>query len=577
MLVGMAATVWIGVRGWQARTALTTAIPQVEELQRQVLSGDLDGAQVTLDALQLRTERARSLTSDPIWRIAAHLPWVGRNLSAVGGVARGVDDLADLVMPPVVASSGRLDLSALRPVKGRIDLAPLEAIAPMVAKASDAAALVSTGLDTINTDGLLDLIAGPVMDVQDRVRDLALTMRTGDRAARLLPPMLGADGPRRYLLLLQTNAELRATGGLPGAMTVITADDGVIQVADQVTAGGMPRYDEPVIDLAAEDTALFSDRLGRYMGDVNLTPDFPTAAAVTWEMWRRDTGEELDGVLATDPVALSYLLGATGPVDDGMGGQLTAADAVHVLLSAAYERYPEPTDQDAYFQGVAVNVFNAFVTGAGSPAAAMPALARAAGEHRLLVWSAHRDERAELAGTVLAGTMPTEQVADVAGSTSAVGVFFNDGTGSKMDYYLDTDVELVGSRCEAGTIVYTVRATVASVAPADGAASLPAAVTGLGTHGVPKGSIGTNIVVLGALDGLVTSVMRDGHQLGVAAYTQGDRPAAVVTVELAPGESAMLEFELTDPVPAEVLAIWSTPTRNKTGVYRESLSAAPQC
>lgn len=577
-MVGVAAGTWLGIRGWQARLALTAAIPQVEQLQEQVLAGDQAGARTTLAGLQEKSERARALTSDPVWRLAAHVPWAGPNLAAVAEVARGVDDLADLVMPPVVTSAGGLDLAALRPVAGRIDLDPLVAAGPLVSAASDAAARVATRLDAIETDGLLDLIAAPVADVQGRVRDFALTLRTGERATTLLPPMLGADGPRRYLLLLQTNAELRATGGLPGAISVITADDGLIEVSGQVTASGMPQYDEPVIELSAEDTALYSDRVGRFMGSVNLTPNFATAAAVTWEMWRRDTGEEVDGVLATDPVALSYLLGATGPVDDGMGGLLSADDVVDVLLSGAYERYPEASDQDAFFAGVAASVFGALTAGAGSPAATVPALARAAGEHRLLVWSARPEERAELDGTVLSGVMPTtSSPPGTAGAGSSVGVFFNDGTGSKMDYYLDTDVELVDSSCEAGVTVHTLRVTIASLAPADGAVSLPESVTGPGTYGVPKGSIGTNIVVIGSIDGVINSVERDGHPFGVAAYTQGDRPATVVTIELRPGEGSVLEIELTDPAPGEVLAIWSTPTRDKAGMASESLSATNPC
>ena len=572
MVVGIAAGAWLGVRGWQAREALNAAIPQVEQLQNQILAGDLVGAEVTMTELQKNTQRARSLTSDPVWDLASHVPWAGRNLAAVAVVASGVDDLADQVLPPVVASAGSIDLASLRPVDGRIDLAPLIAAQPLVTAASDAAGLVTLDLDAIQTDGLMDLIAGPVIDVQDRVRELALTLRTGERATKLLPPMLGADGPRTYLLLLQTNAELRATGGLPGAMSVITANDGVIDMVDQVAASGMPVYDEAVLDLAAEDEALYSDRLGRYMGSVNLTPDFPTTAALTVEMWRRHTGQELDGVLATDPVALSYLLGATGPIGDGMGGQLTAADAVDVLLSTAYTRFPDSPTQDAFFAGVASGVFDAVAAGAGQPSATVPALARAAGEHRLLVWSARPEERAELDGTVLSGEMPITAVSGGAPAASTVGVFFNDSTGSKMDYYLDTDVELISSRCETGVLIHTVRVSMASTAPADAAVSLPQSVTGPGTHGVPKGSVGTSVVIIGTLDGLINKVVRDDHLVGLETHTQGDRPATAMTVELLPGESTIIEIEFTDPAAGSVLGVWSTPTRDKTGKTDVSLS-----
>ena len=565
------------MRGWEARTALTDAVPNVEELQRQILAGDTSGAGSTLGSLQEQTARAHRLTADPVWTLASWLPWAGANLAAVADVAKGVDDLADTVLPPMVTSAGLLDLSTMRPVNGKIELAPIVAAGPLISQASNAAARVDASVAIIDTGALLDVVATPVADVQHRVHDLALTLRTGERATQVLPAMLGGDGPRRYLVLLQSNAELRATGGLPGVLTVITADQGVIAMSEATAAGSMPVYDEPVQTLAPEDAALYSDRLGRYMGDVNLTPDFPTAAAIAAQMWLHKTGETVDGVLATDPVALSYLLSATGPVDDGTGGKLTAANAVDVLLSQAYSRYPDPADQNTFFGRVASNVFEAVASGRGSPGATVNALGKAAGEHRLLVWSTRADERADLAGTVLTGEMPrTLATTGSRGESSAVGVFFNDGTASKMDYYLETDVHLVSSSCMSGTATHSLHVTLTSHAPAYGATSLPASVTGPGTYGTAKGSITTNVVVLGALGGTIAAVERDGAPVGAGSYAQDGRPATTITVSLAPGASAVLTFLLTDPHPRPAVVLWTTPTRERSG-FTLSDSGTTEC
>jgi Protein of unknown function (DUF4012) len=73
-------------------------------------------------------------------------------------------------------------------------------------------------------------------EVQTAVRRLdsldpaALTTATAARAVRLLPPMLGANGPREYLLLVQNNAEQRATGGIPGSVALLRAVDGAVTV-----------------------------------------------------------------------------------------------------------------------------------------------------------------------------------------------------------------------------------------------------------------------------------------------------------------------------------------------------------
>lgn len=550
----------------QARTALTTALGQVQQLQSALLAGDEPAARTALTDLRETTQRGRELTSDPVWTVATLVPWVGPNLAAVTTVAAGVDDLADLALPAVLETTAALDLAALAPVGGQIDLAPLVEAAPLVAQASDAAAAVDLDVAAIRTEDLLDAIARPVTDAQTRVDELAATLRNAERATVLLPPMLGADGPRRYLLLLQTNAELRATGGLPGSISVITADDGRVELVEQVPASSMPRYDEPALELAAEDEALYSSRLGRFMGDVNLTPDFPTTAELTVEMWRQHSGQAVDGVLATDPVALSYLLEATGPVPDGLGGELTAANAVDVLLSGVYETVPD-ADQNAFFAAAAANVFAALVGGQSNPAASGPALGRAAAEHRLLVWSSHEDERAELAGTVLAGTMPSGP-----GAAASVGVFFNDGTASKMDYYLDTAIEPVSGPCETSGATYTVRISMANQAPLDAADSLPAAVIGPGRSGVVAGGIRTNVVLLGPPAGSIQAVRRDGNLVGVGSYAQDGRPATVVTVDLVPGEETVLLVEMGSPDSAgEVLQVWSTPTKDQPG-YRAIFS-----
>ena len=60
----------------------------------------------------------------------------------------------------------------------------------------------------------------------------------GATVARLLPPMLGQDGPRDYLLVVQNNAEIRSTGGLPGSLQILTADNGKLTLAEQRSVDG---------------------------------------------------------------------------------------------------------------------------------------------------------------------------------------------------------------------------------------------------------------------------------------------------------------------------------------------------
>ncbi len=49
------------------------------------------------------------------------------------------------------------------------------------------------------------------------------------------------------------------------------------------------------------------------LSDANWSPDYPTAAAAVSRLYTEATGHHIDGVIAVDPVALSYVLAVTGP------------------------------------------------------------------------------------------------------------------------------------------------------------------------------------------------------------------------------------------------------------------------
>ena len=301
--------------------------------------------------------------------------------------------------------------------------------------------------------------------------------------------MLGADGPRTYLLLFQNNAEWRSLGGITGAVAAIRTDGGALSLQAQASSSDFPRYDDAVLPLDEEVLGIYGTRPGRYIQNVTQVPDFALSGALAQEMWERETGETVDGVIAVDPVALSYLLEATGPVTLPTGDELTADNAVDLLLNEVYFRYEAPAEQDAFFAAAAAAVFEAVAGGGADPAALLSALTRAGDEHRLLLWSDHEEDQELLADTTLAGGLPVTD-----DDTARFGVFLNDGTGSKMDYYVTADTVVGWDTCmidDAGDAQgeATLGVTITNTAP--GADSLPRYITGGGGFGVPAGTART--------------------------------------------------------------------------------------
>ncbi|MGW6267122.1 DUF4012 domain-containing protein [Cellulosimicrobium funkei] len=552
-----------------ARDALTRALDEVPAAEEALRDGDVAAADAALDRVQPLTASARAHTDGPLWSLAAHLPVYGQDVRAFSVAAATADDLAAVVLPSLTQTLGSVEGDGLALTGDGVDLAPLVAAAPTVARAADAFDAIDARLATVDRDALHAEVADPYAALVARTDDLRPVVRTADRLTALAPAMLGADGPRRYLVLALNNAELRAGGGIPGALAVISADQGRVTLERQASTVGFPSFDEPVLPLDPGVEELFTDRVGRYLQDTPLTPDFPTTAALASTMWERAQGEQVDGVVATDPVALSYLLEATGPVTvpvDGGAVDLDAGNVVQTLLSDAYAELEPGEQTDTFFAAVAAQVLEEFLAGGADQAVARDALVRGADEHRVLLWSAREAEQVRLAGTVVAGDIDTADQA--AGS---VGVFLNDGTGGKMGVYLGSDVRLAGSTCTAAGRVDTFEVDLASSAPADAATSLPWYVTGGGTAGVEPGVTRTFVVLYPPRDGQVSGLRRDDAPLPAQPGDVAGRGALSAMVDLAPGQSTTLSFTTTTPrdagtAAATSLDVWSTPTTTQPGL-----------
>jgi hypothetical protein len=551
-----------------ARDALTRAMDEVPTAEEALRAGDLETADATLDRVQPLTSTARASTDGPLWWLAAHLPLVGQDVQAFSAAAATVDDLAATVLPSLAEVLAVVDGDAVALAGGGVDLAPLEQAAPLTASAAAAFDEIDARHAAVDRDALHAEIAEPYDRLTAATDELRPLVRTAERVTALGPAMLGADGPRRYLVLALNSAELRATGGIPGALAVVAVDGGRVTLERQASTADVPPVDEPVLPLDPGTEQLFSDRLGRFVQDTTLTPDFPTTASLAAAMWEQSQGQTVDGVVATDPVALSYLLEATGPLDVD-GTAVDAGNVVQVLLADAYARYEAGAETDAFFASVAATVLGTVLAGGADPGTATEVLDRAASEHRLLLWSARTDEQERLAGTVVAGDIDTAERA-----AGTVGVFFNDGTGGKMSYFLDSSVELAASTCTDDGRVDTFTVRLTSTAPADAATRLPWYVTGGGVAGVEPGVTRTFVVLYPPRGGRVTDVRVDDAPASGQPGTVADRSAQSVVVDLAPGQEATLTFsavsadEGSSPGAAApgLLDVWSTPTARAPGL-----------
>ncbi|WP_243399663.1 DUF4012 domain-containing protein [Arthrobacter glacialis] len=557
---------WLGFQAGVIRDNLQATTELLPQLKKQLTAGDDTGAAATVESLAGHTASAKSAGTDPLWKAAGALPWIGPNFVAATTVSVTADDLIQLAAKPLLGTFQSLDWNALTPADGAVGLEAINSAAPNVVSAANTVQLSYDRLADIDKSKLVPQIAEPLSTAEQQLSDLRGTLNVASSTVRLLPAMLGSADARNYLLLIQNSAEIRATGGISSALAVLHTDQGQIELTGQDSSTGTGVF-EPAIEVDDAQEAIYTNRLGSYMQNVNMTPDFPTAATTARTMWQqRHPGDVIDGVIALDPSALAFVLEATGPVDVGsaipegadIGGlptKLTSENLVKALLSDVYANIEDPTLQDAYFAEVAKKVFAEVSSGKTSGEKLITALGKGVEENRIKIWSTRAEEQKLLDSQRIGGAISGPSVAP-----AAFGVYFNDGTGAKMDYYVKRTVQLV-QQCSAGGYgQYTARITLTNTAPADAATSLPKYVTGDGVYGVTRGHVATNVVAYGPAQARTQAARVNGKSTPVGSFSHDERPVGVIRVDLAPGQTTTVELDFAKVVQSSPAHLDVTPT-----------------
>lgn len=552
------------------RDSLTPAVPIASGLPSKIVAGDTAGATADAAALKELSEKAVTETQGADWRIAEWIPVIGQNLAAVRVAAESVDEVADFAVGAVPT----LDLSAFRPVDGAVDLTSVRALEVIASEGASTFADINDRIDATDPTFLLPQVSSALGTLDGAVDSVDETLGTLAPILDVLPAALGEGGTRTYLLMFQGNSELRASGGNPAALALVTATDGRIELTTQATsvqfANARP---ESISPLDAETEHLYSDIIGRWIPNLTATPDFPTSVDIIRAWWADEGLPPFDDVISTDPVALSYLLDATGPIPLATGETLTRENAVSLLLNEVYYNYGEivpgvgadGSAQDLFFASAAAQIFSTLTAGISNPVAFIDGLAQASDEGRMKIWSSNEKIESMVAGTKLAGTLPTTN-----DSRTIAGVYFNDTTGAKTDYYADATVVSTSDQCTAaGAPTFQQTITFANNITQEQADGLPYFITG--PHYRP-GDIATDVVVytpVGAsieswsVEGAEATLISEGPHLGRSvvriSIVTPPQTAATISVTMKGAEGSVgADYGAYD--------VWTTPMVRETPV-----------
>lgn len=533
----MLGVLWLGWSAWSVYRDLSAARMAASDLETALRDQDGQGAQQALTSLQDAATAAADRSGGPTWDVLGLLPVVGGDVDAVSVMSETLREVSGDGLTPLVRALRDLERGTFDPQGGRLPLAEIAELAPRLERSQSSFDRAATLLAEIDDDLLLGRVAEARDQLDEAVAEGLDRLGPARRATRLLPPMLGADGPRRYLLVLQNNAEVRSTGGFAGSTFLLETDDGEIDLVEPVAGNTFEFLEPPGLPLTDAERALFTDRAATRFVDANFIPDFPRAAELWRTRYEQRFDTNVDGVISTDPVTLSYLLAGEEPITV-QGVSLTAGNVVQELLSTTYARLVDPAAQDEFFKQAGAAIFDTLLDDP-DPQTLINGLRRSVEEGRTAVVSMDDREQDLLADGGLTGALPaTDGVLEV-------GVYVNDTTattGSKLSYYLEHTATVETTGCAEGV---TVRAglDLRSTVPGD-PAGLPEYVR---AGSDPVGTQDLMLFLLGPPGGRLGDVRLDGAPVEVAATEYAGRPAVRVELSLAAGQARRLTWAMQAP------------------------------
>ncbi len=423
--------------------ALRAAAGDARATRAALKDADVARAADGVVALKGHLGTARTSLRGPQWILPQALPWVGDDLKAVRLTVFALDDTVDGTVEPLVGLAGTLR-DGLRRGDGSLDTDRLAVLRGQIDNSAAPAARSALALHRINLEGVNGLIREQLAQARQAVDLVDRSVRTSQDGLLVAETMLGARQQATTLVGVQNPAEARGTGGIIGAVALTTADRGRMQLTSTTVNDDLLPYRTPASDLPAELTALYGRQV-RDVRNVNLSPDFPAAAALlagTYQRYARAGGGPVPpartSVVTLTPKALAQLLAATGPVTVPGRPQLTSANAVRVLESDIYRDIPDLDERSAYVEAALAAVFQAVASGrVKDELDLVRALGKSASAGDLMAWSPDPKVQAALSRMGAAGDLGQPE-------GSELRLSWVNSDGSKLDYWTNVTTTLRG-------------------------------------------------------------------------------------------------------------------------------------
>lgn len=503
------------------RSHLSTTGSSLSQGRNAIADSDLQDARRSFTRALENADEADGLGGHPSVRTARVLPWISSDARSVS-LLTSVAEIASRAGLEITELYDRLGVVSGTGLVGALfadGQVQLDSIALATQTVSQLIESLARASDLANeeVEPHLDLLASGLGRVRSEVSEALETLQRAETLLSAAPSLFGENTTSRYLLVIQNPGESRSSGGVIDYYGVLSATDGKLEL-------GRVQPISRLEDAPSEGSWSL----------INRSIDFPDVARAILTRFEDDTGREMDGVIASDSLALQYMATVTGPVRArGLDLSIGPDNAAQVLMHDVFEYFEGRTAQRHRYVGEIIEkIWSAVTEGIGDPTALLDALNRAAREQHLKVYASDPTSEAAMNDLELSGdpTLFGPRV-QTFGQNSLLT--------SKVDFFLRREIDTHIELDDDGSANVRTTITIENRAPE----GPPSVVLGSGS------SLGSASLSLQMLLPEGASEIFVHNRPGETDESVGGRPLATTRLSIPSGSKsrATLTYELPAP------------------------------
>lgn len=441
--------------------AVMTLKDDMETAVDDIKGGELDSADAKIEGVSQKTDTIRQSLDVTMENLGDSLPSLQTQMENIQDLLDLVDLASEKVLQPAIRQLQNHPVAEMRSGDGVSTKLICEYLDFAESLMPDIEVLVeqanSVDLSLVDSEGK---IAGYL----ETTNELLELYRKDNSVISRMKSVFGADGDRLYVIAAQNSAEIRASGGFPGAIGTMRIRDGVLVMEDfKKVYDVLSSYTPAEAKITNIENLLFHGGLSAPR-DADYCPDFERVAYIWALGYEAAQGEHVDGVISMTPSIVQKLLSVTGEEIKLFDGTVLNGDnAVKVLQHDLYFKYfsndyvsGRTVISDQLFADAAKKTMQKLMENMElSDLTGYLSIAKDSFQDRtLMMWMDNETEQEIIAKLGWNGGLNTDP------EKPQAGVYYNCTVASKMGWFLIMDAQ-IGERVknEDGSYTYPITVT----------------------------------------------------------------------------------------------------------------------